>query len=178
MKDRIRIINGIFLLLIISLTGCKKDSGEMPDFAAKGTIQALVNNSQVITKSIITRAIKSDIDENYSFYTIQGSTGGREERIFIFSLTDISVGTFPIGGEGNDKVKASFVQTRIDTSFQDSIIVTSWEAPYGNQVVGQLNIIELSDEAIKGKFEYQASNKKDKSTIEVKSGSFNIELKK
>lgn len=151
---------------------CKSDDdGGGGGSAAAGTIVAKVDGSNVTTIEMTTIAHISS-----GSLQIQGNTGGTSSKAFMLTIVGLDgEGTYPIGGGANIFNVASYIETEVDLANPTNPNVVTWQAPYDDSQVGEINISELTDSNIQGTFHYKAKNA-DGNIKNITNGSFNISL--
>lgn len=164
------------IALTILLTGafsfsCKSDDDAgAGGGAASGTISAKVDGTTVTTMEMTTAAQISG-----GTLMITGSNGGSTpNKSFMLSIVSLDgTGTYPIGGGANIFNVASYIETNVSNPTN----AQTWQAPYDDTQVGEINITELSDSRVKGTFHYRGKNVNgDGSVKDITEGSFNIAL--
>jgi hypothetical protein len=159
----------IMMVAVSSLSvSCKSDDdggGDGP--AASGTITAKVDGSSVTTIEMTTAAQLSG-----GSLMVTGNDGGSSlNKAFVLTITSVDgTGTYPIGGGANIFNVASYIETEVN-----SLDVVTWQAPYDDSEVGEINITELTDSHVKGTFSFQAKNA-DGNIKNITEGSFNVNL--
>jgi hypothetical protein len=157
---------------LVTLSSCSSDDdagggGQ----AAEGTITAKVNGTSVTTLEMVTFANLSS-----GTLMLQGNTGGTSSKAFNFTIIGYDgIGTYPFGGGANIFNVASYIETEVDLNDPANPTVETWNAPYDDTQVGEINISEQTETHIKGTFSFEAkdANGTMKSVTE---GSFNVEI--
>jgi hypothetical protein len=159
----------IMMVAVSSLSvSCKSDDdGGGGGSAASGTITAKVDGSSVTTIEMTTAAQLSG-----GSLMVTGNDGGSSlNKAFVLTITSVDgTGTYPIGGGANIFNVASYIETEVN-----SLDVVTWQAPYDDSEVGEINITELTDSHVKGTFSFQAKNA-DGNIKNITEGSFNVNL--
>lgn len=176
MKNLKQIMLLVMTVTMVSLTSCSKDDDGGGDGggggAAVGTITAKVNGSQITTLDLVTFA-------NISSGTlqIQGNTGGTSSKALVLTIIGYDgAGSYDLGGGANVFNVASYVETEVDLANPSNPDVQTWQAPFDDTLVGEINISEETDTHVIGTFNFQAKNVNgDQSMKNVTEGSFNIE---
>src|SRR5690606_10293809 len=122
---------------------CKSDDdGGGGGPAASGTITAKVDGSSVTTIEMTTAAQLSG-----GSLMVTGNDGGSSlNKAFMLTIVGIDgTGTYPIGGGANIYNVASYTETDVDLSNPTNPDVVTWQAPYDDSEVGEINITELTD---------------------------------
>ncbi|HLT53534.1 MAG TPA: DUF6252 family protein [Flavobacteriaceae bacterium] len=166
-----------FMLLVmtvstLSLASCSSDDdGGSGGSASPGTLTAKVDGTTMTSVEIATFATLSN-----GSLQIQGNTGGTSSKAIVLTIVGFDgVGTYPVGGGANIFNVASYVETVVDLSNPTNPDVTTWQAPYDDTQVGEINISEVTETNIKGTFEYKAKAG-DGSIKDITAGSFNIDF--
>jgi len=161
------------MVVVSSLSvSCKSDDdGGGGGSAAEGTVTAKVNGNGFTSVEMATFA-----SINSGTLMVQGNTGGTSSQAIVLQIIGFDgTGTYPIGGGANIYNVASYTETDVDLSNPTNPDVVTWQAPYDDSQVGEINISEVTDTKVKGTFSFQAKNA-DGNIKNITEGSFNVNL--
>ena len=167
-KNLFNLLLAMMVIVSSFSVSCKSDDdGGGGGPAASGTITAKVDGSSVTTIEMTTAAQLSG-----GSLMVTGNDGGSSlNKAFVLTITSVDgTGTYPIGGGANIFNVASYIETDVN-----SLDVVTWQAPYDDSNVGEINITELTDSHVKGTFSFNAKNA-DGNIKNITEGSFNVNL--
>lgn len=171
MKTLNKTVFVLLALVAISFTSCKKDDdGGGGSSAGSGTVVAKVDGSNFKSDPIVTSAVISNAQGTSSLLVTGNTMDGRNITLNVVAGFD-GVGTYVIGGGANVFGNASY--TEVDAS--NPTDAKTWVAPYDTEVAGEIKISEVTDNNIKGTFNFKG--KSAEGTFKtIADGSFNVGL--
>jgi hypothetical protein len=162
----------VMTMSLVSLSSCSKDDdGGSGGGAASGTLTAKVDGTSYQSMEISSSATIANGGQN--LIIIASNSDG---NAFAFTILGFDgVGTYPIGGGANIFNSASYTETDVDLNNPQNSTTEVWQAPYDDTMVGELKVSEVTDDKVKGTFEFTCKNVNgDQSVKTITEGSFNL----
>ena len=164
----------VMTLTAVTLTSCSNsdDSGDDPGSggASSGVLVAKVDGNSYQSMRISSSATVANSGNN--LIIIASNSSGKAFSISIFGFT--GEGTYPIGGGVNITNVASYTVT--DVSDPQNPTTEIWQAPYDSTEVGEIVITSVTDNKVKGTFNFSCKNVGgDQSVKTITEGSFNLD---
>jgi hypothetical protein len=165
----------VMTLSAITFTSCSSDDdggGDPgPGGAASGVLVAKVDGANYQSLEISSSATVANGGQN--LIIIATNSDGNA-----FSFTIIGYdgpGTYPLGGDLNIFNSASYTETNVDINNPQNSTTEIWQAPYSDEVVGELRVTEETDTKVIGNFDFTCKNVGgDQSIKTIIDGSFNL----
>lgn len=172
-----RNLKQIMLLLmtvsLVTFTGCSSsDDGGDGGSAGDGVLIAKIDGTSFESMPISSSATIANGGQN--LIIIASNSDG---NAFAFTVVGFDgVGTYPLGGGANIFNSGSYTETDVDLNNPQNSTTEIWQAPYDDTVAGELRVAEVTDDKVKGTFEFTGKNVNgDQSLKTITEGSFNLD---
>ncbi|MGB1308382.1 MAG: DUF6252 family protein [Oceanihabitans sp.] len=168
-------LKNLFLLLLsismFTLTSCSSDDdGGSNGGASSGTISAKVDGSNFSSLEISSSATIAN--NGLNLIIIGSNSSGKAITLTINGYE--GVGTYEISGGNIFVASASYSETDVSNPTNPS--TETWQSPYEDSILGEINISEETDTKIKGTFSFMCKNTlNDNSIKDITDGSFNLD---
>ena len=160
----------LFLLAAVFFTSCSSDDDNGGGgTAGAGTITAKIDGASFTSSEQLTLAAVITAGPATTL-TLQGSNFDGKGFNFIVNGFD-GVGTYEIGGTNSIFVIGSYVEGNAT----DPLNTQTWTAPYDDESGrGEISFSEVTDNNVKGTFQFTCKNPNDNTVKNITEGSFNV----
>lgn len=166
----------VMTLTAVTFTSCSSDDDSGDDGggtggAASGVLVAKIDGNNYQSMSVSSSATVANNGQN--LIIIASNSSG---KAFSFTVLGFDgTGTYPLGGGANIFNSASYTVTDVNLSNPQNSTTEVWQAPYDDTAVGEIVVTEVTDNKVKGTFNFTCKNVGgDQSVKTITNGSFNL----